>query len=152
MNSNESSKCSSRSSSIAPLDFNITQHLNESHFIHNQINDEIEDNSLIDSLKPLMDENESRNRNSNTMKKYSLQCRVCGCDKSIFFCSDCVKNGDFTYSKLRIPERFAEKKLKYFKLKSEQNIISDKIEKQLNHYIIKDDLVFIFFLLIFNYF
>ena len=138
MNSNESSKCSSRSSSLAPQDFNISNQLIDNHFSGH----ELQDNALIIESKHLMDEKHKIQYILSNNKKFYLRCRVCSGDKSIYFCSDCIKNGDFTYSKERIPERFAEKKLKYFKLKSEQNIISDKIENLLNNNFLKDDLVF----------
>ena len=113
----------------------------DNHFSGDQIEDNCPPN---DDMKDSMDQNEGKRQTNsrNNNKKYFLRCHVCSCDKSIFFCSDCIKNGDFTYSKERIPERFAEKKLKYFKLKSDQNIISDKIETLLNNCFIKDEIVF----------
>ncbi len=131
MNRNESTEetksCDSlsSSSSIAPQDFNINNQM---------ICDEIEDNSALIQKKII--------NNNNNNKKWLLRCPVCYCDKSTFFCSDCIKNGDFNYSKERIPQRFAEKKLKYFELKEQQIIISDKIERQLEHKVLKDELVF----------
>ncbi|CAG2172929.1 unnamed protein product [Oppiella nova] len=122
----------SNESSKPPQDFNIGHHLVESHF---------SDKPLNDGLKQLLDENECRSGNTTTNgRKYLLQCRVCRCDKSIFFCSDCVRNGDFTDSKIRIPERFAEKKLKYFRLKCEQQLISDRMDHHMNELVIKDEL------------
>lgn len=128
-----SNSYSSSTSSIAPLDFNINN------------------NSItVNHKKTLNDENKSNNNknksnnNSLNSKKWLLRCPVCLCDENIFFCSDCIKNGDFTYSKERFPERFADKRLKYFKLKSEQILISDKIEQQLELKVIKDELEFKF--------
>lgn len=48
------------------------------------------------------------------------KCRLCRRLARAFFCADCVKNGNFTHSKERYPERFADKKLKLYGLTEER--------------------------------
>ncbi|EEC00822.1 conserved hypothetical protein [Ixodes scapularis] len=49
---------------------------------------------------------------SNGRSSVSLErCPVCSHLNRTFFCHDCVRNGDFTSSRDKCPERFAEKKL-----------------------------------------
>jgi hypothetical protein len=77
-----------------------------------------------------------------------LKCPVCSCGHTVFFCSFCIRNGDFTCSKQRFSDRFADKKLKYFRLKQEQLTISTQNEQLIKYNAIKDDLVCINFLLL----
>ncbi|CAG2107325.1 unnamed protein product, partial [Medioppia subpectinata] len=117
-------------SSTAPQEFTISSALIDDHFSDIPCNERSVDN-----------DSQSVNIAKNG-DKYLLECRVCRCHKSIFFCSDCVRNGEFTDSKkrTRIPERFAEKKLKYFRLKDEQQILSDKMDSDLNALVTKEEL------------
>ena len=155
MNSNSSSKYSSvsQSSSIAPQDFTVSHQSNEANFGGHDSEDNSMDNvgTDVDSPQPLVpqvnnvnkvNKIDKHNKLDASAKKYWLQCRVCRCNRSTFFCSDCIRNGDFSYSKQRVAERFAEKKLKYFKIMDEQNAICDQIDKQLSNGFVKDDLVF----------
>lgn len=147
MQSNCSSKNSSvsQSSSIAPQEFRVSHHSNDTDFGQQ---DEEDNSSVIDSLKGSMSEpkkarvDAKNNGGDVSVKKLWVQCRVCRANRNTFFCSDCIRKGDFTPSKQRVPERFAEKKLKHFRLKSEQTVISDKIEALLNNGFVKDELVF----------
>ncbi|XP_022257045.1 beclin 1-associated autophagy-related key regulator-like isoform X3 [Limulus polyphemus] len=51
------------------------------------------------------------------------KCPLCFHSKRAFFCQDCIRNGDFTHSKSRYPERYAEKKLKLFKGSQEKSVL-----------------------------
>ncbi|XP_076321736.1 beclin 1-associated autophagy-related key regulator-like isoform X2 [Tachypleus tridentatus] len=53
------------------------------------------------------------------------KCPLCFHSKRAFFCQDCIRNGDFTHSKSRYPERYAEKKLKLFKGYKERSVLLD---------------------------
>ncbi|CAN7983688.1 unnamed protein product [Ixodes hexagonus] len=54
----------------------------------------------------------SNGRNSVSLER----CLVCSHLNRTFFCHDCVRNGDFTSSRDKCPERFAEKKLRLIQL------------------------------------
>lgn len=64
-------------------------------------------------------------------KSDAFQCPICLTAQRKLFCSSCIKNGDFTHSKNNFLERFADKKLKFIKLKGEQLSISDFLK---NHH------------------
>lgn len=64
-------------------------------------------------------------------KSNAFQCPICLTTQRKLFCSNCIKNGDFTHSKNNFLERFADKKLKFIKLKGEQLSISDFLK---NHH------------------
>lgn len=63
-----------------------------------------------------------------------LRCQICTQQRSQFFCENCIKNGDFTSSKQTeiIKERFAEKKLKYIKLKKNLENINQNLQTKIN--------------------
>lgn len=63
-----------------------------------------------------------------------LRCSICTQNRSQFFCENCIKNGDFTSSKQNeiIKERFAEKKLKFIKLKKNIENINQNLEAKLD--------------------
>lgn len=48
------------------------------------------------------------------------KCPLCLRSRKTFYCRECVANGDIMHSKAKYPERFAEKKLKLFKLMKEK--------------------------------
>ncbi|XP_022254297.1 beclin 1-associated autophagy-related key regulator-like [Limulus polyphemus] len=64
----------------------------------------------------------------------SGKCPLCTQSKRIFFCQDCIRNGDFTHckpnSKSRYPERYAEKKLKLFKASHEKSILLESFKEK----------------------
>ena len=64
----------------------------------------------------------------------AMKCFICSQYRSQFFCDYCIKSGDFTSSKQSevIKERFAEKKLKFFKIKKRLDLINACLEERLN--------------------
>ncbi|XP_054153425.1 beclin 1-associated autophagy-related key regulator-like [Oppia nitens] len=114
---------------------------------HNAVDSHFSDNSdhslMISSLKKSSDHTINQSLPNERSAKYVMTCRVCGHDRCTFFCMDCVRKGDFYgISKTRIREIFAEKKLKYFRLKDEQRLISETIDRHLNDLMIKEELEF----------
>lgn len=57
----------------------------------------------------------SSSSNSGLKKK----CHLCLRMRQTFFCQDCVEKGNFTHSTARYPERFADKKLRFYGLTEE---------------------------------
>ncbi|KAH7645252.1 beclin 1-associated autophagy-related key regulator-like protein [Dermatophagoides farinae] len=57
-------------------------------------------------------ENQSENRH--------FKCPICLKEMRKLFCPNCIRNGDFTHSTQNFLERFADKKLKFIKLKEQQ--------------------------------
>lgn len=70
----------------------------------------------------------------NCQEENVLRCTICTQNRSQFFCENCIKNGDFTSSKETeiIKERFAEKKLKFIKLKKNIENINQSLTDKLN--------------------
>lgn len=58
----------------------------------------------------------SSSESSRSSNGASMACGVCLQLRSNFFCDECIRNGDFTRSQVRCPERFAEKKLRLLRL------------------------------------
>ena len=71
----------------------------------------------------------------------AFNCPLCSKKKENFFCSNCIRNGDFTHSRTNILERFADKKLKFIKLKGQQIQLSAQVQKQYLNVTLKDELV-----------
>lgn len=159
-NNNSSISSSTSSSSLAPCDFNVNSNDNQS--VEDLLSHD-DDQNQFKSTDPLLltsdpslqlpetfisliptDDLKNINDKCDNDKPSKIAipiCPVCNLCKYSFFCANCIKNGDFTYSKGRFPERFAEKKLKYFKLKEEQLNINESINDILKNKVIKEDLV-----------
>lgn len=76
-------------------------------------------------------------------KRWLLCCPSCEKFKANFFCHHCIKNGGFfrLNSKERVPERFAEKKFKYFKYKEDEDFLNEQIKIYLQKELEKEKLV-----------
>lgn len=79
-------------------------------------------------------------RDDYTKESY-FKCPICLKNQKQFFCSNCICNGDFTHSKKNFLERFADKKLKFIKFKSQQMQTSSAVQKHFCNVILKDELV-----------
>lgn len=55
------------------------------------------------------------------------RCRVCRMLRASFFCDECIRNGDFTHTQARYPERFAEKKLRLMQLQRHKASLESRI-------------------------
>lgn len=55
------------------------------------------------------------------------RCRVCRQLRASFFCDECIRNGDFTHTQARYPERFAEKKLRLMQLQRHKASLESRI-------------------------
>lgn len=66
--------------------------------------------------------------NGNLAKK---KCHLCLHKSHTFFCEDCVEKGNFTHSTARYPERFADKKLKFYGLTEQLKEYNKRIEEKL---------------------
>ncbi|RWS13279.1 Beclin 1-associated autophagy-related key regulator-like protein [Dinothrombium tinctorium] len=64
------------------------------------------------------------------MAERSFQCFVCCKQNAAFFCCKCIRNGDFTSSRDRevLKERFAEKKLQFYKWREECNECDRRVD------------------------
>ncbi|KAM7288594.1 beclin 1-associated autophagy-related key regulator isoform X2 [Ixodes scapularis] len=68
---------------------------------------------------------------SNGRSSVSLErCPVCSHLNRTFFCHDCVRNGDFTSSRDKCPERFAEKKLRLIQLDRLKAALEERIKEK----------------------
>ncbi|XP_042220107.1 beclin 1-associated autophagy-related key regulator-like [Homarus americanus] len=45
------------------------------------------------------------------------RCPLCNQKTKAFYCKECVRNGNFYHSRMKLPERYADKKLRYFRLR-----------------------------------
>ncbi|XP_054718384.1 beclin 1-associated autophagy-related key regulator-like isoform X2 [Uloborus diversus] len=65
---------------------------------------------------------------NNCKRDDFVKCPLCHHLGKIFYCVDCVRNGDFTHSKKKCFERFADKKPRKFKIDAERASILKKYE------------------------
>lgn len=70
---------------------------------------------------------EDENKVSSMRKKCLLCCSL----RKTFYCNVCIRNGDFVSSTPQHPERFADKKLRLFKLKSDKQDSAKKCLKMI---------------------
>ncbi|XP_037799082.1 beclin 1-associated autophagy-related key regulator-like isoform X1 [Penaeus monodon] len=47
------------------------------------------------------------------------RCPLCNQKTEAFYCKECVRNGNFYHSRMKLPERYADKKLRYYRLRKE---------------------------------
>lgn len=70
-----------------------------------------------------------------------FKCPICLKEMKKLFCSNCIRNGDFTHSKKNFLERFADKKLKFIKLKEQQLSDCNDVEIFLKNDVAKNSMV-----------
>ena len=77
----------------------------------------------------------------SSLSKSGVVCPVCKQSRSKFFCSGCIRNGDFTHSTVNVLERFAEKKLKFIALKGQQNQMENELKERHENIVKKEKLL-----------
>ncbi|KAI7690210.1 hypothetical protein SSS_01667 [Sarcoptes scabiei] len=92
-------------------------------------------NSSANDAKKLQILDESKQSSGSKLK-----CPICLSLNRKLFCASCIKNGDFTHSKNNFLERFADKKLKFIKLKEQQMQILNFVTKHFSNSVMKEKL------------
>ncbi|KPM06909.1 beclin 1-associated autophagy-related key regulator-like protein [Sarcoptes scabiei] len=92
-------------------------------------------NSSANDAKKLQILDESKQSSGSKLK-----CPICLSSNRKLFCASCIKNGDFTHSKNNFLERFADKKLKFIKLKEQQMQILNFVTKHFSNSVMKEKL------------
>ncbi|XP_064484934.1 beclin 1-associated autophagy-related key regulator-like [Ornithodoros turicata] len=72
---------------------------------------------------------ESSNGRSSVVTE---RCPVCAQYRRVYFCPECIQKGDFTHSKAKYLERFAEKKLRYIQLERQKTELAKSIEQRIS--------------------
>ncbi|XP_064105592.1 beclin 1-associated autophagy-related key regulator-like isoform X1 [Macrobrachium nipponense] len=57
------------------------------------------------------------------------RCPLCNQKSKAFYCRECVRNGDFYHSRMKLPERYADKKLRYIRHRSELLDQEDEVNR-----------------------
>ncbi|XP_034942631.1 beclin 1-associated autophagy-related key regulator [Chelonus insularis] len=70
-----------------------------------------------------------------------LKCPLCHYSRRIFYCRQCIQNGDFIHSTSVYSERFADKQLRLLRLKAARAQLEEKWSKLFEKYRQKDKLV-----------
>lgn len=70
-----------------------------------------------------------------------LKCPLCHNRRRIFYCRQCIQNGDFIHSTSVYSERFADKQLRLFRLKAARAQLEEKCMKALEKHKQKDKLI-----------
>ncbi|KAK2581993.1 hypothetical protein KPH14_002429 [Odynerus spinipes] len=70
-----------------------------------------------------------------------LKCPLCHNSRRIFYCRQCIQNGDFIHSTSVYSERFADKQLRLFRLKAARTQLEEKCMKALDKHKQKDKLI-----------
>ncbi|XP_044728894.1 beclin 1-associated autophagy-related key regulator isoform X2 [Chrysoperla carnea] len=68
-------------------------------------------------------------------------CQLCNNFRKTFYCKQCIRNGDFTYSTSSYSERFSEKQLRLHSLRNSKQLVQEKCEKLLKKKINYDQLI-----------
>lgn len=137
------SHSSSLSSSPPPQDFEI-----ESNFDYQERQSSFDAHSRANILYNILgnqrDDSESsrtssislkRNRNDYGAASYAttniavIKCPVCEKLLRDFYCAKCIQAGNFVNTNAKLPERFAEKRLKFLEIQEELSQLSAKYEE-----------------------
>ncbi|XP_073967689.1 autophagy related protein 14 [Choristoneura fumiferana] len=78
---------------------------------------------------------------STESEGHYTKCLLCYTVKKNFYCSDCVRTGNFVHSSMPYSDRFAEKQSKLLRLKANRKYILDRAEKLIAYKIKKDSLL-----------
>ncbi|KAK9309470.1 hypothetical protein QLX08_000941 [Tetragonisca angustula] len=70
-----------------------------------------------------------------------LKCPLCHNNRRIFYCRQCIQNGDFIYSTSVYCERFADKQLRLLRLKAARTELEEKCIKALEKHKQRDKLI-----------
>ncbi|XP_076645287.1 autophagy related protein 14 [Halictus rubicundus] len=70
-----------------------------------------------------------------------LKCPLCHNSRRIFYCRQCIQNGDFIHSTSVYSERFADKQLRLLRLKAARAQLEEKCMKALEKYKQRDKLI-----------
>ncbi|XP_033216682.1 beclin 1-associated autophagy-related key regulator [Belonocnema kinseyi] len=70
-----------------------------------------------------------------------LKCSLCHNNRRIFYCRQCIQNGDFVHSTSVYSERFADKQIRLLRLKAARSQLEDKCVKALEKHKQKDKLL-----------
>ncbi|XP_035206014.1 beclin 1-associated autophagy-related key regulator-like [Stegodyphus dumicola] len=92
------------------------------------------DDGLDDSVPEIISPCVSISIIDGTCKREDLhmKCPVCKQFRKCFNCDDCVRNGNYTHSKKKCLERYADKKHKELKLTEEKDVILQRFEHALS--------------------
>ncbi|XP_043478016.1 beclin 1-associated autophagy-related key regulator isoform X1 [Leptopilina heterotoma] len=69
-----------------------------------------------------------------------LKCSLCHNSRRIFYCRQCIQNGDFVHSTSVYSERFADKQIRHLRLKAARAQLEEKCVKALERHKQKDKL------------
>ncbi|KZC11185.1 PREDICTED: beclin 1-associated autophagy-related key regulator [Dufourea novaeangliae] len=70
-----------------------------------------------------------------------LKCQLCHNSRRIFYCRQCIQNGDFIHSTSVYSERFADKQLRLLRLKAARAQLEEKCVKALEKHKQRDKLI-----------
>ncbi|XP_015117644.1 beclin 1-associated autophagy-related key regulator [Diachasma alloeum] len=78
---------------------------------------------------------------SNRLSVNLLKCPLCHNNRRVFYCKQCVQNGDFVHSTSVYSERFADKQLRLLRLKAARSQLEEKWAKAFEKHRQKDKLI-----------
>ncbi|CAK9814009.1 Beclin 1-associated autophagy-related key regulator [Anthophora quadrimaculata] len=78
---------------------------------------------------------------SNRLSVNLLKCPLCHNSRRIFYCRQCIQNGDFIHSTSVYSERFADKQLRLLRLKAARAQLEEKCVKALDKHKQRDKLI-----------
>ncbi|XP_063994053.1 beclin 1-associated autophagy-related key regulator isoform X2 [Diachasmimorpha longicaudata] len=78
---------------------------------------------------------------SNRLSINFLKCPVCHNNRRVFYCKQCVQNGNFVHSTSVYSERFADKQLRLLRLKAARTQLEDNWAKVFEKHRQKDKLI-----------
>lgn len=61
------------------------------------------------------------------------RCPLCNQRSQNYYCKECVRNGTFYHSRMRLPERYADKRLRYLRFRRETEALQVEVENAHDH-------------------